>query len=745
MTTDLLTTSDIAVKSIVARLLARENLIIEFGKYDTAYFVPSSRTVKIPLNIVKQDKNVFDLMTAHEVGHALYTPDELFDYMKDSASSAIAMTLEDARIENRVKDDFPGLLTIFKSGYQKLLDEDFFGLSRLRNKADIKNLSFIDRINLKAKCGDLLDVPFLNNDEKDFFIRAMETKEFSDVAALIIEYKKRFSSKDSDTSFDEEQLSKWINNEDISGADPIESFQPPMSNNDEEENQKDDSSNEGTDDGDSSTDDDADSTGDGMPPEGFTNDASEDFLSRIGDKGENNDEENNDASDGTLKDYKKLPTYEFLLENGFVAPYKRVMEKRKAHFSTTDLSGAAKKRSNNLKIEIQKSAAVMAAEFEMKKSAWRHSRTKITDSGSIDPLRLVHYRYSDDIFKKNKIVPNGTSHGMILFVDYSGSMGTIMESVLKQLLIFTEFCRKVKIPFEVYAFTNGAQAIYEFGGYDMYQMYERFNDEDDEDRDFLQLRPHVMMNLISSKMSDREYKKVFDHHLFLSSSYSKRHDLHIDSLSATPLTDAKICSFALTDQFIKDTNNLQNISTVFLTDGGSTTMRSLAKNLSYKNNLFTLHPALYTIKTDSQRYNRPNVALNCEIVLKDMYKSIFGIEYHNVFLSNENPSEKYYERYGDNAKENKINYKAFNKTGVLKKQAIPLNLNSLPENGVPDSKSEHQWHKETYVMVEKSVSSSSRLTKTDDLSELADSFVSNGQNSVKARSISRVLGSMFAD
>ena len=46
------------------------------------------------------------------------------------------------------------------------------------------------------------------------------------------------------------------------------------------------------------------------------------------------------------------------------------------------------------------------------------------------------------------------NHGIVILLDWSGSMNNIMQSTIGQLLILTDFCRKVGVPFEVYAFTN---------------------------------------------------------------------------------------------------------------------------------------------------------------------------------------------------------------------------------------------------------------------------------------------------
>ena len=39
-------------------------------------------------------------------------------------------------------------------------------------------------------------------------------------------------------------------------------------------------------------------------------------------------------------------------------------------------------------------------------------------------------------------------------LDWSGSMGEVILDTVKQVLNLISFCRKVKIPFELYAFVN---------------------------------------------------------------------------------------------------------------------------------------------------------------------------------------------------------------------------------------------------------------------------------------------------
>ena len=93
-------------------------------------------------------------------------------------------------------------------------------------------------------------------------------------------------------------------------------------------------------------------------------------------------------------------------------------------------------------------------EFECKKSADAYARQATSRTGVLDTKSLHTYKYNDDLFKKVTVLPDGKNHGMIFVLDWSGSMGDVILDTVKQLMNLTWFCKKVQIPFEVYAFTN---------------------------------------------------------------------------------------------------------------------------------------------------------------------------------------------------------------------------------------------------------------------------------------------------
>ena len=142
------------VKGNLARLLATENLTVEHRICQTASFDTDKRILTLPIWDVSD--NVYDMLVEHEVGHALFTPnDDWTEVLKDVPKSFLNVT-EDARIEKLMKRKFPGVNKDFFKGYKELHEDDFFGLGH----EDITQLHLIDRVNLHYKIGNHFMMPF---------------------------------------------------------------------------------------------------------------------------------------------------------------------------------------------------------------------------------------------------------------------------------------------------------------------------------------------------------------------------------------------------------------------------------------------------------------------------------------------------------------------------------------------------------------------------------------------------------
>ena len=173
------------MNTTIAKLLAKEELTVKTGNYSTAWFDIKNRVLGLPAWKDK-GKDVTDLLIGHEVGHALYTP---FEGWHDSPEKlegcprSYINVVEDARIEKKIRRDYPGLIGPMARGYKVLVADEFFGDTE---NIDWDKVKLIDKINLSAKIGTLLDVPF-NDEEKALFKKTMVTEEFSEVLDVVRE------------------------------------------------------------------------------------------------------------------------------------------------------------------------------------------------------------------------------------------------------------------------------------------------------------------------------------------------------------------------------------------------------------------------------------------------------------------------------------------------------------------------------------------------------------------------------
>ena len=145
------------IKSQLAKLLATEDLVVEHKKVQTACFNVHTRVLTLPM-WEKASNTVYDLLVGHEVGHALFTPDENW-LEKVAIPPQFVNVVEDARIEKLMKRKYLGLAKTFFKGYQELNDEDFFSI----HDGDVDDFNLADRANLYFKVGNFVDITLFND------------------------------------------------------------------------------------------------------------------------------------------------------------------------------------------------------------------------------------------------------------------------------------------------------------------------------------------------------------------------------------------------------------------------------------------------------------------------------------------------------------------------------------------------------------------------------------------------------
>ena len=230
------------------------------------------------------------------------------------------------------------------------------------------------------------------------------------------------------------------------------------------------------------------------------------------------------------------------------------------------VSNACMEDWSETKMTYKTQANLMAKDFERKKAAFEYSRARTAKSGKLDPLKLHQYRTSEDIFLTTTQLAQAKSHGIIMFLDLSGSMCEIIEDVTAQAITIAMFCRQVNIPFEAYSFTTTAYWRQEGKGIrEIKGKASEINAESVK-----------VVEMFSGKMN----KKTFDEAAYTTfaiakaHSYSSRlkyhlsaHYLHaIDGMGSTPLIQTAMLASKITKEFTRK-HAIQNTNIMFLTDG----------------------------------------------------------------------------------------------------------------------------------------------------------------------------------
>jgi len=169
------------------------------------------------------------------------------------------------------------------------------------------------------------------------------------------------------------------------------------------------------------------------------------------------------------------------------------------------------------------------------------------------------------------VIPDGKNHGLVFVLDWSGSMCDVMLDTCKQLFNIVWFCKKVSIPFEVYAFTSEwRRGEYDYEN-DRYLAADRTPHYQKKDGLLVVDETFSMMNILTSKVSG----KVLENQMLniwrlaycfgrtYSSSYTYPSRL---CLSGTPLNEALITLNQILPKFQKE-NKLQKVQCIVLTDG----------------------------------------------------------------------------------------------------------------------------------------------------------------------------------
>jgi hypothetical protein len=429
------------IKSQLAKLLATEDLVVEHKKVETACFNVHTRVLTLPM-WEKASNTVYDLLVGHEVGHALYTPDE--DWLKEhKIPPQFVNVVEDARIEKLMKRRYAGLAKTFYNGYKELADDDFFQIK----DDNVETYNLADRANLWFKIGNYVDIPVERGEETEIINLIADTETFADVliaAEALYKYCKQKQQEETKTSLDNLESQQ-------SGADN----QPASDFTDQEQGESEQPETDGSEGSASSetTPEMGDTTQErggekNEEPEVKTMESLEEALKNL---------VNNSGPENVYLELPKLDLKKVIVPNADI--HSNCKESWDSFSENTgykyeDLFGEVDRQFVEFKRSAQKEVNYLVKEFECRKAADSYARATTARTGVLDCTKLHTYKYNEDIFRKVTTLADGKNHGLVFVLDWSGSMSNVMLDTVKQLFNLIWFCKKVAIPFEVYAFTT---------------------------------------------------------------------------------------------------------------------------------------------------------------------------------------------------------------------------------------------------------------------------------------------------
>ena len=553
-----------AQKSVLARLLANENINVQQGNYETAFFNVETRTLGLPL-WKDISKDVFDLLVGHEISHALHTPENWNESLSEGIPHSHLNIVEDIRIEKLVLRKYPGLVANFKRGYNELMmgEKDLFGIK----EKNLYELGFMDRLNIHTKARDMIDVPFAD-DELPLVAQAKACETYEDVVQCCLDIQKWLGEKAEERKVLDESTPQSM---------------PPVSGDSEENSNDSDDQNSTSGEGEPTSDNEGD---DGQSSKIGEDETKANSVSvKDGEEGEEEGEVNvPDEPESGLMDQEvetdmnfndnvsKLTSSDVVYAKGLTRQetkactisYEEIRESRAIHAESQKKYGYGgvfpEEKYSQFIVDTKRVVGLMVKEFEMRKAAWRSLRARESTKGTIDVNKLHKYQYDDMLFKQVTHMADSKNHGMVMLIDYSGSMYQALPGVIRQTLTLLMFCKRVGIPFEVYSFTScGSEGA-----------WSKMNEAKKLAKPsvtHIESKELALLKLFDSSMKKSDYNEAF-RQMFWQTVDRSSSSSEFEQLGNTPLNTALMgMQYIITD--FRQKHNIQKMNFVTLTDGDS--------------------------------------------------------------------------------------------------------------------------------------------------------------------------------
>ena len=576
---------------VFARLLAAENLaVVHDASAETASFDLDSRVLTLPVWDTMSG-HVYDMLVSHEVSHALHTPLEGWKNELEAAGPNASLVqhyinvVEDVRIERMIQAKFPGLRPDYKAGRQWMKTNIMAEV--LKDVADGKAHS-IDHVNLFAK--GMLDATDLTADEMAMYDRCYACETFDEVVALAKEFINELPEQEQngDASNGNAQGEGQEGGEGAHGDEQAEGNA-----------QGDDNANADGEGQDQSENAQANSEAKGDGSMESADDAKDD-----GSNADSNDQRSEAAKkmDAAMKglinqnasdhEMRNLPVVGKRM-NDFLITADEIIN---SHVGVTITANSTATRNyTNLQAEQKAMVNHMVNLFNQKRSATAHKRARRAKTGVLDTVKMTNYKWSEDIFRQIKVMPEGKNHGFFMLVDWSGSMSDKIIETVKQTIMLAEFCRRVNVPFRVAAFSStGAE-------------YLRNKERDEYVKGDLEpLYGTSLVEYLSSDLKKADFDKAAT--IFFDSAIGCTYDRtsyrcsghKFDSLGSTPLDEGIMIASERMMQ-MRAAGKCEIMNLIILTDGEASSNMFVSRGWGRQD-----HGATITDPISGLRFNTKN-------------------------------------------------------------------------------------------------------------------------------------------
>lgn len=574
-----------------ARLLATENIGVRVNpSAATASFDTKRRVLTMP-NWNASDR-LRDMLIGHEVAHAIFTDagdlptivrervGEPFHIAKDYLN-----VVEDARIDRLIQRRYAGLRRDYRAGYSEMIEKDFFGVG----DRDPNSLPFIDRINLHFKHYDGIE---FSADEQIFVDRIAKAETFDEVCDIARDLLERSAEQNEG---EEESSEMSMPSPDAADNDDEETAEQGSSEGEEE------SAGDGTMDGgeeETETEDTSDknrstkvqSAGEGGETDLDADQASGTGCARSG-QGSPIGSQTQKSLDSAIQENTAAISDRFNQDGaGFVVPRLNEIQIDKIIYPYSKIlldagtpASVYREDWNKFQTAAKPNVSHLSAMFDRKKAAAINARTQVAKTGRLDMGMLHKYKMTEDIFLRNRIEVKGKNHGVLVFVDWSGSMADNMWETLSQAILLAMFCKKASIPFRVYGFTTWLPETNNAYGQGFYNepSTQFYANKTPTLGDCLYLRDFTLLEIFSSEMDKKDFDTMATHMMGMRNGYGAARCLN---LGGTPLNESIVAAMRVAGDF-RQQYRIDVLNSIWLTDGeGGSVMNCNTATINNPNN-----------------------------------------------------------------------------------------------------------------------------------------------------------------